>query len=233
MFQTLIASSPQAPPSAYRHLWSLSFHGVVIAGAVALTQHPSPAAHARPSEPPFLMVALQPIRRPPPAPSHGMPSQTAPTPPAWQPDMKAPDLSPPMLPATVPSVADLLHGASLQAGAISGLSGLGLHGAAPATAELLTAASVDDPVAVVEQPAPQYPPALEQAGITGRVVLEYLVDTTGRAEPGSLRTLVATYPAFEAAARATVLASRYRPARLGGRVVRQLVRQTLRFRVGQ
>jgi TonB family protein len=74
---------------------------------------------------------------------------------------------------------------------------------------------------------------LEQAGITGRVVLEYVVDTTGRAEPGSLRTLVATYPAFEAAARATVLASRYRPARLGGRVVRQLVRQTLRFPVGQ
>jgi hypothetical protein len=77
------------------------------------------------------------------------------------------------------------------------MPGIGVDGAKPATAELLTAASVDDPVDVIDQPAPRYPAALEQAGIIGRVELEYVVDTTGRAEPGSLRTLLTTHPAFE------------------------------------
>jgi TonB family protein len=230
MFQTLIASSPHAPSGAFRYLWSLGLHGVVVAGAVAATRHPFTAPQARQSEPPLLLVAPQPMRRPPPVSSHGL---TVPTPPTWQPEMKAPDLRPPMLPATVPSWADLLDGARLQSGAIPGLSEFGLDGVAAAASEVLTSASVDDPVGVVEQPSPRYPPALEQAGIMGRVELEYVVDTMGRAEPGSLRTLVTTHPAFEAAARVTVLASRYKPARLRGRLVRQLVRQTLRFRVEQ
>jgi TonB family protein len=97
--------------------------------------------------------------------------------------------------------------------------------------ELWTAESVDDPVEVIEQPAPRYPPGLAQAGVPGRVELEYVVDTLGRAEPGSLRAVTSTRPEFEAAARAAVLGSHYRPARLRGQVVRQLVRQTLSFRI--
>jgi TonB family protein len=233
MFQTLIASSPQTPPSASRHLLSLSFHGVVVAGAVALTRHPPTAAHSPPPDPALFFVATQAIRRPLPPPGHGFPNRSAPTPPRWRAEMEAPDLTPPALSATVPTVANLLEAANLRSGARPGLPGFGPDDATGATLEPLTAASVDDPVGVVEQPAPRYPPALERAGITGHVELEYVVDTTGRVEPGSLRTLVTTHPAFEAAAQVTVLASRYRPARLGGRVVRQLVRQTLRFRVEQ
>ena len=90
---------------------------------------------------------------------------------------------------------------------------------------------IDDPVEILEQPAPEYPSALSHAGVTGRVELEYVVDTTGHAEAASLRTLQSTHPTFEAAARGSVLATRYRPARLRGRVVRQLVRQTLSFRL--
>jgi len=99
-----------------------------------------------------------------------------------------------------------------------------------AAVEVWTADSVDDPVRVIEQPALRYPLLLAQAGISGRVELEYVVDTLGRAEPGSLRTLTNTRPEFEAAARAAVLGSRYRSARLHGRVVRQFVRQILSFR---
>jgi TonB family protein len=142
-----------------------------------------------------------------------------------------PDLIPPVLPAALPTVADLLRDAFLGSGSGPALPGApvsdipAMGDAKPSTAE-----SVDDPVEVLEQLPLRYPPALAQAGITGRVELEYVVDTTGRAEPGSLRVLATTHPEFEAAARVTVLGSRYRPARLHGRVVRQLVRQTLRFR---
>ena len=90
---------------------------------------------------------------------------------------------------------------------------------------------MDDPVTIIEQPEPRYPAALAAAGISGRVVLDYVVDTAGRAELGSLRVITSSHPAFDEAARASVLASRYQPARLRGRVVRQLVRQALSFRL--
>lgn len=51
-----------------------------------------------------------------------------------------------------------------------------------------TAASVDEPAETIEQPRVPYPPALAEAGIPGRVELEYVVDTLGCAEPGSLGT---------------------------------------------
>ncbi|MGH7512632.1 MAG: TonB family protein [Gemmatimonadales bacterium] len=133
-----------------------------------------------------------------------------------------------MLPATVPVVADLLHGASLTTGP---RPGPGAGYATAVTPELRSADAVDDPVETIEQPDPRYPAALAQARVTGRVELSYVVDTLGVAEPGSLRTLMSTHRAFEAAARASVLASRYRPARLHGNLVRQLVRQTFTFRI--
>jgi hypothetical protein len=86
--------------------------------------------------------------------------------------MVAPDLSPPLLSAAVPTVAKLLDGASLQSGARPGLPGLGLDDATHTALQPLTAASVDDPVAVLEQPAPRYPPAFERAGVSGDVELE-------------------------------------------------------------
>jgi TonB family protein len=119
----------------------------------------------------------------------------------------------------------------LRSGSSPALPGSPVTGIPPVgDVEPWTVESVDDPVEVIEQPPLRYPPALAQAGITGRVELEYVVDTSGRAEPGSLRVLATTRPEFEAAARATILGSRYRPARLHGQVVRQVVHQTLRFR---
>ena len=85
-------------------------------------------------------------------------------------------------------------------------------------------------MSVIEQRSPRYPPALAQAAISGRVELEYVVDTLGQVEESSVRALTSTRPEFEAAARAAVLESRYRPARRDAGAVRQLVRQTLSFR---
>jgi TonB family protein len=216
MFHALTASGPRPTAGAYRYVLSVGFHGALVAGAVALTRHPSAATRPRPPEPAILVVAPQPARTS--LPSHEIPGQTMPSPPLWQPNIGAPDLSPSVLSPTMPTVVELLQAFSLGE-------------ATPVDTGLLTAAAVDDAVAIVEQPAPRYPIALAQAGITGRVELTYVVDTAGRAEPGTLCTLMSTHPAFEGAAYASVLASRYKPARWRGRVVRQLVRQTLSFRL--
>lgn len=90
---------------------------------------------------------------------------------------------------------------------------------------------VDEPATVLTQPAPVYPPLLKAAGIEGRVVLEFVVDTLGAVEPSTVRSLESTHGAFEESARRTVLASRFAPARIRGTAVRQLVRQGVSFRV--
>ena len=152
----------------------------------------------------------------------------SPSPPRWLPNFGAPDLELELPSTSVPTVADVLRNTS--AGPASNLRALALGETGPAGRDLLTAAAVDEPVVVLEQPVPRYPAALAEAGIAGSIEVTFVVDTLGRAEPGSLRTLQSPHPAFEAAAHASVLASRFRPARLKGRVVRQLVRQTLSFR---
>jgi outer membrane biosynthesis protein TonB len=180
--------------------------------------------------PAFVFVAPQAHQPSLPTASDRVLGEAAPRP-SWEPFFQVPDLSPLVLPTASPSVADLLGTAPFRSGSSPGLPGSLVGGSAPTGAGgLWTADSVDDPVEVIEQPAPRYPPVLAQAGVTGRVELEYVVDTLGRAEPESLRALTSTRPEFEAAARAAILGSRYRPARLHGRVVRQLVRQILSFR---
>jgi TonB family protein len=131
----------------------------------------------------------------------------------------------------VPNVAEVLKGQDFGSHDAMDLTRLGREEAGIPGAAPLHASAVDEPVSVIRQLAPAYPPSLAYARIPGRVELEYVVDTTGLAEPSSLRVLTSTHPGFEAAGRASVTASRFRPAKLNGRLVRQLVRQTLTFRV--
>jgi len=224
VFQVLIASGPPPAPGPQRFVLSIGIH-VVLIGAAALVRHPSLPTPSRSSEPEALYLSPPPIPPPAPIANRRTDRPSGPLAPVWQPQVGLPDLDPVVLPATVPGVADLLHRAPGPG------PGKGIGAATAMTAELLTGDLVDDPVEIVEQPDPRYPAALAQAQITGRVELSYVVDTLGVAEPGSLRTVTSTHRAFEAAARASVLASRYRPARLRGILVRQLVRQTFSFRL--
>jgi TonB family protein len=130
-----------------------------------------------------------------------------------------------------PTIRDLLGGQGAGVGQSVDFGRLAL-GDRDSTAGPFIAAAVDDPVAIIAQPAPRYPAALALAGIAGRVELSYVVDTTGAVEPRSLRTRTSSHPAFEAAARASVMESRFKPARLQGQPVRQLVNQTITFRPG-
>ena len=86
-----------------------------------------------------------------------------------------------------------------------------------------------DPAVLLSQPTPEYPAALQAAGVAGTVMVEFVIDTTGRAEPTSVQMVGSSHPAFEDAARAAVLGARFRPARLSGHPVRQITRQRIRF----
>jgi TonB family protein len=100
-------------------------------------------------------------------------------------------------------------------------------------AGILLAGEVDEPVSVLVPARPVYPPALAAAGIAGEVRVEFVVDTAGRCEPGSVRTVSSTNPGFEAAARAAVCEAKYLPGRVARQAVRQLVQQKVAFRQSQ
>ena len=82
-------------------------------------------------------------------------------------------------------------------------------------------------------PAPAYPTALRSAQIEGTVLAQFVVDTAGRAEPASISFRHASHPLFADAVRRALLASRYLPAVVNGRPVRQLVEQRFEFTLRQ
>lgn len=77
--------------------------------------------------------------------------------------------------------------------------------------------------------APEYPPYLEENRIEGELTVEFVVDTTGGADSTSLKVIHSSHPAFEQSLRAALPHMRFVPAELGGRLVRQWVRQEFRF----
>lgn len=79
--------------------------------------------------------------------------------------------------------------------------------------------------------APSYPVQMRAGRIEGRVVLQFVVDTTGRIEPGSIVVLQSTHRLFETSARRALQTCRYRPARFANRPVRVRVESPYNFRV--
>jgi TonB family protein len=99
--------------------------------------------------------------------------------------------------------------------------------------EVIYLATTDDarfePAVLISQPIPKYPPVLREIGLSGRVVLQFVVDTTGRVDSASIRVMESTNDGFEAPARESVAAAVFHPARLGPQPVRQRARQPVRF----
>jgi len=96
---------------------------------------------------------------------------------------------------------------------------------------IVAAAEADDPASVLVQPSPRYPPVLQAAGIEGRVLLEFVIDTAGHPEPASVRVIERTREGFDASALETIQRSLFRPARVRGAVVRQRTLQWVVFRI--
>ncbi len=225
MFETLIESRGGAKRRAGGTVVSLLVHAMVVAGAVQATERiVSLGATVRSDT--LTFVLAKPDRAATEAagevPLPGVPEAVS--------ELALPEMVPvgipqldlgakPFDPATV-----MGHQATTGVGGLSGedepKSGV---------AGVFVSADVDDPAVAISQPAPRYPVEYERAGISGSVVLEYVIDATGHAEPGSVRIVSASHAAFVEAAREAILAGVYRPARYRGRAVRQLVRQKVVF----
>ncbi len=90
---------------------------------------------------------------------------------------------------------------------------------------------------VEEKPEPlsgpplAYPELLRQAQIQGRVIVEAIIDTAGRAEPRSIKIFQSPHPGFDQPAMNYMRQALFRPARVHGRPVRVLVRLPIDFKL--
>ena len=102
-----------------------------------------------------------------------------------------------------------------------------------ATLKLYTAEQVDTPVAAdTAYPiAPVFPDSMLRAGVPGRTVVEFVVDTAGRPDMETFGAIVSTDPIFTEAARRAIGAARFVPAVLAGTRVRQLVQLPITFAI--
>jgi len=107
-------------------------------------------------------------------------------------------------------------------------SGTGVEGGigtgiVPSSGDVYMESVVEERPDLLSGPQPLYPDLLRQAGIQGRVIVSAIIDTTGRAEPASVKVIQSPNPGFDQAAKTAVLKALFRPARVHGRPVRVLV----------
>ncbi|MEZ4457734.1 MAG: energy transducer TonB [Gemmatimonadales bacterium] len=231
MFAELIESAPSSRRWAAQSFLSLGFHVAIGAAAVAAGHRIAAEAPTRP-QPADIDIYLPPEapRRMTAPVSAAAPGPAAPDVPTELPSFAVPVTVPTGIPPVTAAEApgNPSRFVTAPAGRCAFCSSAA---AAPAGDNPWRAESVDEPAAVLLQPEPAYPALLRTAGMSGRVILQFVVDTLGRVERGSVEVVESPHEAFAASATASIEASRFRPARVRGRVVRQLVRQGVTFTV--
>ncbi|MCU0621480.1 MAG: TonB family protein [Gemmatimonadales bacterium] len=254
LLHTLVASQPGHQIAAYHPAGSLMVHGLAIAGAVWLSAVAPPMV-ARPIVDTTMIMLLQPTAAdkpaaPDPAVEKLREERAAalavianPPPQGFQTIAVLADI-----PKDIPPV-DLnakafdprdFSGRGVEGGIADGViggtgkvidaaTGDGAVAVSDVARRVYTSSEIADPAQVLTQPQPKYPPALAVAGISGLVDLQFVVDTAGRVERHSIKVLDASHEPFSEAAVEAIRASTFRPGRIRGEAIRQLVQQRVRF----
>ena len=89
--------------------------------------------------------------------------------------------------------------------------------------QVFSVAAVDEAPVRISSPPLEYPRMMRQAGINGVVLVQAIVDTSGRVKAGSIQVLQSSQSAFETAAKRLVQRSLFQPGRVQGRAVRVLI----------
>jgi TonB family protein len=80
-------------------------------------------------------------------------------------------------------------------------------------------------------PQPRYPESLKARNVEGEVLMQFVVDTMGRADTSSFKVLRSTHEAFTRAVLTVLPTMRFYPAEIAGRKVKQMVQQPFTFAI--
>ncbi len=223
MFTTLVESRGTRPRHRAGTVLSVVAHTVIISFAVYATARAN-------TKPPPITDVFQPLtpyqpERPRPVPPS---NPIAPPPPVKGPGPDFPLTVPESLPHIdfTKSVVD----SDFWRRRATGLTGSGDSAPGTPTNQPYLVNQVEKAAAAAPGSAqPVYPPILEESGISGRVVEQFVVDTLGHVEPGSLHVLETDNDLFDVAVKTALPRMRFYPAEVNGHRVRQLVEQAFVF----
>lgn len=240
MFRVFVSKRKRRLSSPRTIAFSVGAHLLLLGGIVVASTAPP-----EPKEPPEELVGpLMPLAPPPPPPAPA-PAETARPDDAPRPvpgetvQLPAPET----VPDEIPPVD--VNATPLTAAQTTGLGAVGdVYGPPPATptppAGATTGESTDgdyvyDSGTVESLPGlangremsqhlrRNYPQMLADAAVSGRVLLEFVVDPDGRVRPGSVRVVESTNEQFSEASMRVAERFRFRPARVGDQPVAVLV----------
>ncbi len=230
MFATLLESRGTTVRRRGGAVVSIVAHTAVIAAALAGTARATRAPVAEPEPSPTLVYSvLAPGPRPaPPRTARAASPVRPPAPGAIAIPVHTPDFS--RIPTALPPIDAPLGEALPSVGARDVGAGPSMAGTAePRGSDPWVSGMVDRVASLRTRVQPAYPRALVSSRLEGRVVIRFIVDTTGRVEPGSIEAVESTHPLFTEAARGALVRARFEPAQVGGRPVRMLMELPVLF----
>ena len=90
---------------------------------------------------------------------------------------------------------------------------------------------VEKPIALAKPVNFVYPRNAKLAGLSGSAVVEFVVDPSGKAKPGTITCIQATFKDFADAAQAVVKSMEFIPATLDGHKIEQFVQYPIDFKL--
>jgi TonB family protein len=90
---------------------------------------------------------------------------------------------------------------------------------------------VDEKPKLVSAPPLKYPWALRQQGVQGRVIVQAIIDSVGRVDPGSVAVVRSPDPGFDDVCVDYILHARFQPGRRAGRAVSVLMTIPIDFTI--
>jgi protein TonB len=232
VFENLIESNRKPQASIGQQIVSLFLHVAIIFGAVKATQGAAEVVKDIVAD--TTMVFLKPPEAPPPPPQppENVVVSANPPPQGFQ------VITPPdNIPTEIPPVnlnerfdPKDFTGKGVEGGIAQGV--VGGTGPVPIEGQVFLAAEVDE-TPQASDPAtcqPKYPPVMASAGIPGKVVMQFIVNTDGRVDQSTFKVVSSTHKAFEDPAREAMFRCAFKPGKSHGTPVRVLVQQGMSFK---
>jgi periplasmic protein TonB len=228
MFENLIETKPKKAKSGKQFALSILIHTVLIGAAVYGTLQ-AKEAYEKPKAEKVEFVEMKKDEPPPPEKEPEPPPEVlaAPPPPKGFQVLTAPIKIPDVLP-DIDLSKKVTDEADFSGKGVAGGIAKGVVGAA--ADQTYFEFQVEKQVAPAPgNPQPRYPDMLRSANVEGEVLAQFVVDTTGRVEMGTFKVLKSSHDLFTTSIRQHLSVSRYYPAEIGGRKVKQLVQQPFNF----
>jgi protein TonB len=222
---------PESKPSRVRRTGGMTTSVVLhvaIIGAITATTTQIPRATR---EPPPTVIPIAPIVETRVVTASGIVSTGAPQMPRIDPSRFVITDIPTKIPAidlSQPATPDV--GGAIDFGSPNGVTfGSRNPLAGTDTAGNGTWSSSETLMRIISPVRPRYPEALRGAGVSGRVTIQFTVDTTGRVEMASVKTLQSTHALFTRAVLDVLPSLRFLPTESNGRRVRALAEMPFEF----